>query len=91
MKCTQRNNKKTEMMSVSVNKAATSPSDNAVDRIVGHENYGQNRRLVLRWHGYGSEDDFLEPAENIPKKFILSYYRRVKQRQAKARTNILEE
>lgn len=52
-------------MSVSVSKIPTPRSENVVDRIIGHNGYGRNRRYIVTEYAYVAEDDTLEPAKNI--------------------------
>lgn len=74
----------TEKSSVSVSKTPTSVSEYAIDRIVRREDYGRNRKNIVTLDGYGPKDSTLEPAKNIPKHFIIRYYRRLTRRQATA-------
>lgn len=49
-----------EKILVSFSKVSKAPQEYEVDRMVRHRGRGQNRHYVVKWYGYGLEDDSLE-------------------------------
>ena len=56
------------------------PEQYAVEKIIGHKGNRRNRRYVVRWYGYSSDFDTVEPPSNIPQHFITRYWRRQQKR-----------
>lgn len=68
--------------SVSVCKVPLSPSEYVVKRIVEDGGYGWNKYYIIRWYGYGPEEDSIEPAKNISQHVVTRYYRQGNHRKA---------
>ena len=56
-----------------------------VDKIVRHVDDEGDTKYVVRWYGYGADEDTVEPAEHLPRHFIDRYWKRVG-RQTTAKT-----
>lgn len=51
----------------------TNKDEYVVDRIVRHIGKGDTLRYVVRWYGYGPQDDTIEPPQHIPQHFITRH------------------
>lgn len=50
-----------------------------VDHLVSHEHNPQGRLLYrVRWYGYPSGDDTLEPIDHLPRSKVIEYHRRTR-------------
>lgn len=50
------------------------PREYTVDKIIRHIGLGRNIKYVIRWYGYSSEDNTIEPPRRILYQFVARYW-----------------
>lgn len=70
-----------------VARGANPQTEYVAKQVVGHKGGGRIRQYIVRWYGYGTEHDSLEPGRDISQNFVIRYTERENSKQASSHMN----